>query len=175
MGILRSADAGQTWALIAKDSTGTRNFAGLGFSKIAFSTTNPNLVVAAAAGVATGDTEGLENPVTVNRGLYYSLNGGVSWTFATIKDGSTVIAPGSATSVIFDANAGASGTFFAAMRFHGIYSSTDGINWTRLATQPGTGLTTLACPANPSSQNCPIYRGEFAVVPGRNEMYVCSI
>lgn len=172
LGILRSTDAGQNWALIAKDSTGTRNFAGLGFSKIAFSTTNPNLVVAAAAGVATGDTEGLENPVTVNRGLYYSLNGGLSWTFATINDGSTVIAPGSATSVIFDANAGASGTFFAAMRFHGIYSSTDGITWTRLATQPGTGLTTLACPASPSSQNCPIYRAEFAVVPGRNEMYV---
>ncbi|MBZ5707039.1 MAG: hypothetical protein LAN63_16965 [Acidobacteriia bacterium] len=172
LGILRSADAGQTWTLITKDSTGTRNFAGLGFSKIAFSTSNPNLVVAAAAGATTGDTEGLENPVTLNRGLYYSQDGGVSWTFATIKDGSTVIAPGSATSVIFDANAGATGTFLAAMRFHGIYSSTDGINWTRLATQPGTGLTTLACPANPSSQNCPIYRGEFAVVPGRNEMYV---
>ena len=78
-------------------------------------------------------------------------------------------APGSATSVVYNAGAG---QFFAALRYHGFYSSSDSINWTRLATQPGAGLTTTACPANPSSSSCPIYRGEIAVVPGRNEMYV---
>jgi len=67
-------------------------------------------------------------------------------------------------------NAGA-GKFFAATRFHGFYSSSDGVNWTRLATQPG-GLSTFACPTTMASPGCPIYRGEFAVVPGRNEMYV---
>ncbi len=41
LGILRSADAGHSWTLISQDSTGTRSFAGLGFSKIAFSTVNP--------------------------------------------------------------------------------------------------------------------------------------
>jgi hypothetical protein len=69
LGILRSADAGHTWTLISQDSTGDRSFAGLGFSKIAFSTVNPNLVVAAAAGATQGVIEGLEDPVIANRGL----------------------------------------------------------------------------------------------------------
>ncbi len=175
LGILRSADAGNTWTLLSRSSDNpARSFAGMGFSKIAFSTSNPNLVVAAAAAASQGITEGLENPVAVNRGLYSSQDGGVSWTYATVKDGSAVIDPGSATAVVFNP---AAGKFFAAMRFHGFYSSSDGINWTRLAAQPGIGLTPAACPSHTSS-NCPIYRGEFAVVPGRNgpsntgEMYV---
>ena len=52
LGILRSADAGNTWTLITQDSSGTHPFAGMGFSKIAFSTANPSLVVAAAAGAS---------------------------------------------------------------------------------------------------------------------------
>src|SRR5207253_4067339 len=63
--------------------------------------------------------------------------------------------------------------FYAAIRRHGFFSSTDGINWTRLANQPGgTLLSITSCPDNMNSTTCPIYRGEFAVVPGRNEMYV---
>ena len=169
LGILRSPDAGNTWTLITQDSTGTRPFAGMGFSRIAFSTANPNLVVAAAAAASQGFNEGLENPVTLNRGLYYSTNGGAAWTYASMKDSGVTIDPGSATSVVFNPVAA---KFFAAMRYHGIYSSTDGINWTRLAAQPGTGLATGVCPASPTSPNCAIYRGEIAVVPGRNEMYV---
>ena len=87
LGILRSPDAGNTWTLTTQDSTGTRSFAGLGFSKIAFSTATPNLVVAAAVGATQGVIEGLENPVSANRGLYYSTDGGQSWTYANIKDG----------------------------------------------------------------------------------------
>jgi hypothetical protein len=49
LGILRSPDGGQTWTLTSQDSTGTHSFAGLGFSQIAFSSANPNLVVAATA------------------------------------------------------------------------------------------------------------------------------
>jgi len=170
LGILRSTDAGITWTLITQDSTGTRSFAGLGFSKIACSAANPSLVVAAAAATAQGNIEGLESPATVNRGLYYSTNAGLSWTYASGKDVSATIDPGSATSVVYNA---AAGEFLAAMRYHGIYSSSDGINWTRLATQPGTGLSSFACPSHTTSpSSCPIYRGEFAVVPGRNEMYV---
>ena len=61
--------------------------------------------------------------------------------------------------------------FFAAMRYHGFYSSPDGLTWTRLANQPGAAglLSTNACPQNYST-SCPIYRGEITVVPGRNEM-----
>src|SRR5882757_8763414 len=46
LGILRSANGGATWNLISQDASGIHSFAGLGFSKIAFSTANPNLVVA---------------------------------------------------------------------------------------------------------------------------------
>ena len=38
------------------------------------------------------------------------------------------------------------GLFIAAIRSHGYYSSPDGATWTRLAVQPGTGLTTANCP-----------------------------
>ncbi len=169
LGILRSADAGNTWVLTSSDSTGTRSFVGMGFSEIAFSSNSPDVAVAATAGASEGIIEGLANPLTANLGLYSSGDGGVSWTFANVSDGGVATAAGSATSVVYDAGAG---LFFAALRYHGFYSSTDSINWTRLSNQPGGGLTASACPPNPSSSSCPIYRGEIAVVPGRNEMYV---
>ncbi len=86
-----------------------------------------------------------------------------------MTDSGVTIAPGSATSVVFNS---VTREFFAAMRSHGIYSSSDGLHWTRLANQPGAGLSAGFCPANPSSSSCAIYRGEIAAVPGRNEMYV---
>jgi len=167
LGILRSADAGKSWTLITQDVSGAYTFAGLGFSKIAFGTANPNLVVAAAAGATEGVIEGLENPVFANRGLYYSTDGGQSWNYALVKDAGLVIDPSSAASVVYNATAK---QFFAAIQWHGIYSSSDGANWSRLNSQPG-GLSAVACPASPATASCPLYRGEFAVVPGRNEMY----
>jgi hypothetical protein len=174
LGILRSPNAGTSWKLITSDVTGTRSFAGIGFSKIAFSSnaSSLNLAVAATAGASEGIIEGLVNPLTANLGLYYSSDSGNSWTYATVSDGSVATAPGSATSVVYNAVANNNqGEFFAALRYHGIYSSIDSVHWNRLATQPGGGLTASACPANPMSPTCPIYRGEIAMVPGRNEMY----
>ncbi|HEX3740655.1 MAG TPA: hypothetical protein VHV29_13205, partial [Terriglobales bacterium] len=78
LGILRSTDGGQTWTLISQDSTNAHSFAGLGFSQIAFSTTNPNLVVAGSGSASEGIIEGLESPVAVNRGIYYSTNAGLT-------------------------------------------------------------------------------------------------
>jgi len=170
LGMLRSSDGGVTWTLITQSSDASpRSFAGLGFSKIAFSTTNPQLVVAAAAGASMGVQEGLEDPITVNRGIYYSANGGVSWKYASIKDSGQTVTPGSVTSVVYNE---AAQTFFAAVRYHGIYASADGATWTRLAetNQPG-GLTLARCPTTPMSTGCPLYRAELSVVPGRNEMY----
>ncbi|HST08767.1 MAG TPA: exo-alpha-sialidase, partial [Terriglobales bacterium] len=171
LGILRSADGGTSWTAITQDATGTHSFAGLGFSKIAFSSSNPQLVVAAASAATEGFALGLESPVTVNRGIYYSQDAGLTWHYASVKDGSSTVSPGSVTSVVYNASAG---KFFAALRYHGIYSSADGINWTRLAdaSQPGVGLTTSSCPATSASTPlCPIYRAELAAVSGRNEMY----
>src|SRR5581483_5286438 len=48
-GILRASDAGAHWSLISSANNGARPCHGLAFSKIAFSTSNPNLVVAGVA------------------------------------------------------------------------------------------------------------------------------
>src|ERR1035438_2619579 len=58
------------------------------------------------------------------------------------------------------------------IRRHGLYSSTDGQHFTRLTVRPSAGLASANCPAGSNAPSCLIYRGEFAVVPGRNEMYV---
>jgi hypothetical protein len=165
LGILRSVNGGQTWALISHDSTGSHPFAGLGFSQIAFSTADPNRVVAAAGSASEGIVEGLENPVAVNRGLYYSTNAGISWQAANVSDSGVSVSSASVTAVVFNK---AAAKFYAAIRFHGFYSSPDGLTWTRIITQPGTGLTAAACPAQAvSPSSCPIYRGQIAVVSGR--------
>jgi len=171
LGILLSTNAGNTWTLIPSDTTGTRSLAGMAFSKIAFSTATPALAVAATAGASMGILEGLEDPVTANLGIYYSDGSLTDWTFATVQDATNVAtAPSSVTSVVYNQGAG---EFYAAIRYHGFYSSSDGETWSRLPDQPGAGLTEANCPAQTASPSvCPIYRGEIAAVPGRNEMYV---
>ena len=165
LGILRSIDGGTNWTLISQDATGTHSFAGLGFSQITFSTTNPTLVVAAAGSASQGFVEGLEAPISANRGLYYSTDAGATWNAASISDSGVAVTGASVTSVVFNA---AAGKFYAAVRYHGFYVSSNGANWTRLATQPGSVLASGNCPAQaqqPSS--CAIYRGVISLVPGR--------
>ena len=161
--------------IISQDVTKTHSFAGLGFSKIAFSTTNPNLVVAATASASEGILEALENPITANRGLYYSTDAGISWSVASIADVGVTISPSSVTSVAYNP---AAALFYAAIRFHGIYRSSDGITWAKLGAQPGI-LGSAPCPSQTAlPSGCPIYRGEIAIVPNRvgplglGEMYV---
>ncbi len=173
LGILRSADGGNSWNLISTASP-SLSFAGLAAARMAFSSKSgqTGTVVAAMATSSVGSVDGLINSLT-QRGLYTSTDAGQSWTFHQLTDpgGGQVNPATSATAVTYNASAG---LFFAAVRYHGFYSSPDGITWTRLATQPGGAvLSTTACPANYLSAGtlCPIYRGELAVVPGRNEMY----
>jgi hypothetical protein len=167
LGILRSIDAGAHWTLISSANGGARPFRGLAFSKIAFSTANPNLVVAAVAASNMGVSEDAENPQGVNRGLYYSSDAGATWNYATVQDSGQTISPSSVTSVVY---APTSGLFYAAVRYHGIYISATGSTWQRLNHQPGTGLTLSNCPTATSS-NCPFYRAEIATVDSRNEVY----
>ncbi len=168
LGILRSADAGSTWTLVPTANGGAISFSGLGAARMAFSTASTSTVVAAMAatteGVADGALTGNTEP-----GLYTSTDAGLSWSYDALFSGGATEAT-SATSVVYNA---AAGLFLAAVRYHGFYSSPDGSNWTRLANQPGASglLSTAACPQNYST-NCPIYRGEINVVPGRNEMYI---
>src|SRR5208282_3480360 len=97
---------------------------------------------------------------------------GVTWNRVTLTDGAV---PASATSVIYNPLQGTNGTFYAFIRRHGLYSSTDGQNFTPLPAQPSAGLASANCPASSNATTCPIYRGEFAVVPGRTEMYVWMV
>jgi hypothetical protein len=168
LGILRSADGGNTWALIPSANSGSLSFSGLGGTRMAFSTTSTNTVVAAMAASTEGAVDGALTPNTY-RGLYTSSDAGQTWTYDALFSGGTSEAT-SATSVVYNATAG---LFFAALRYHGFYSSPDGLTWTPLAVQPGAPglLSTTACPQSYTT-TCPIYRGEITVVPGRNEMYV---
>ncbi|MGB8061687.1 MAG: hypothetical protein WCF26_07320 [Candidatus Sulfotelmatobacter sp.] len=169
LGILRSTNAGASCSLVSTANGGALSFSGLGGKRIAFSSASgqTSTVVSAMATTSEGVIAGTVTAGTA-RGLYTSLDAGQSWSYDAISD------PGGATdatAVVY--NTGAA-LFFAAIRYHGFYSSPDGTHWTRLAVQPGgTALSTSACPPQSTSTGyaCPIYRGEITVVPGRNEMY----
>ncbi|HKU20283.1 MAG TPA: hypothetical protein VJQ50_04655 [Terriglobales bacterium] len=164
LGILRSRDGGAHWSVISAADGGQSPFAGLGFSRIVFSTDQPSLVVAGASNFTF-----YPGNANSGRGLYYSADYGVNWHSAGMKDGSVTTTQSSITDVAYNSVAR---KFFAAMAGHGIYSSSDGVNWTRLASQPGGSLlSAAACPPGGAS-TCPILRGEIAVRPGKNEMYV---
>lgn len=170
LGILRSTNGGTSWSLVSSANNGALSFTGLGGTRMAFSSTATNTVVAAMATSTEGIVAGAVNSGTT-AGLYTSLNAGQSWTYDALSDPGGATDATSATSVVYNAGAG---LFFAAIRYHGFYSSPDGVNWTRLATQPGGAvLRTTNCPPQSVSNNygCPIYRGEITVVPTRNEMY----
>ena len=172
LGILRSVDAGKTWELSGTANGAALSFGGLGVTHLAFNTTSgqTNTVVAAMATTSEGLIDGAVTSNT-SRGLYTSTDAGSTWRYNALLDGGQATDATSSTAVVYNAMAG---QFFAAVRYHGFYSSTDGSTWTRLANQPGGALlNTSACPpqSTSNSSSCPIYRAEITVVPGRNEMY----
>ena len=174
LGMLSSSDGGNSWVLTSTANGGSLSFAGLGASRIAFSTITTDTVVAATGIANEGIVSGAANADTYP-GLYTSTNAGQTWTYDELSPGGAAQAT-SATSVAFNAAAvinGVTGQFFAAVRYQGFFSSPDGLTWTRLPNQPGSPglLSAAACPQNYVT-TCPIFRGEISVVPGRNEMYV---
>jgi large repetitive protein len=147
LGMLRSADGGNTWNLIPTANGGALSFSGLGGTRMAFSTANT-----AVAAMATSSEGLVDEAITasITRGLYTSSDAGQSWTYNALRDpGNQPTDATSATSVVHNASAH---LFLAAVRYHGFYSSPDGVTWTRLTTQPGgTLLSTIACPPQSTS------------------------
>ncbi|HVZ16505.1 MAG TPA: hypothetical protein VG897_05275, partial [Terriglobales bacterium] len=191
LGILRSNDAGNSWTLISEANSGLRRFHGLAFAKIAFDSDNPAIVVAATASSSEGITVGGEDPpndviackslsqTATCRGLYYSYDSGQTWSQVQMVDPGGTPDNGSASDVIYNPQ---QQRFYAWSRAHGLYTSVDGITFTRAAdqgtgsrgvVQPAAVINLLNCPTSPMNlTTCPMYRGQIAVVPGRDEMYV---
>lgn len=187
-GILRSTDGGQTWALAQRSNdgtNGTHSFIGLGSAGFAWSTATPSLVVAAMSSSAEGELVGAVSTNSV-RGLYYSTDAGVNWKMATLYDGASIVqqplplgagggAGSAATAVVWNP---LRRRFYAAVRAHGFYESVDGATWTRMTSQPGTGLTTAACPVGVNgvgAATCPIFRGALAVQPVSGDLFALSV
>ncbi len=186
-GLLLSSDGGLTWTLVQQSEDGTsgaHSFIGLATAGVAFSTATPTLVVAA---FSTSPQSSVVDATSIASipGLYYSTNAGQTWQMASIYDGTTVVqqpqplgasSPGNAvTSVVWDAQRG---MFYAAVRSHGYYSSPNGSTWTRLAAQPGTGLTTANCPVGGNgtgSATCPIFRGTLAAQAATGDLYSLTV
>lgn len=192
-GVLRSTDGGNSWSLISQTrdvlsglGTHDERFYGEAFSGFAWSTVTPQLVVAAVSQAYEGALVNAATDGVSCQGLYYSNDAGATWHMATISDGgsSTVQGP-NFTTARPDGNAATSVVwnpirkiFIAAVRFHGYYQSPDGITFTRMSVQPGTGLTKTLCPTRPASIGsiaCPIYRGTLAVNPSTGDTFAWTV
>jgi hypothetical protein len=185
-GILRSPDGGNTWTVMSHTADEMYSFQGEGFAGFAWSTVNPQLVVAAVSQAYEGTLVDAQLSGVSYAGLYYSTDAGSTWTVATINDSPDQDVQGqldmfagpngnSVTSVVWNP---VRRLFIAAVRFHGYYQSSDGITWTRMTAQPGTGLTAQMCPTNPGaigSIACPIFRGALAVNPLTGDTFAWTV
>ena len=191
-GILRSKDSGTTWCLIPGTSDLLYSFTGEGFAGFAWSTDNTELVVAAVSQAYEGQLVEALNAGASYQGLYYSSDGGASWTLATITDGAGKEVQGAnyvlalpdgnaATSVVWNP---VRKMFIAAVRYHGYYQSTDGKTFTRMSDQPGdyaasgAALTSAKCPTHAGStgsSGCPIFRGALAVNPQTGDTFAWTV
>jgi hypothetical protein len=188
-GILRSADGGNTWTLVQQShdnafSAGSHSFVGLSVAGFAWSSSTPGLVVAALSQAAEGPLVNAPDTTYSVMGLYYSLDAGVTWQMGTIEDGtgqyvqiaSSAAYPGNAaTAVVWNP---VRQMFYAAVRYHGYYQSSDGMVWTRLANQPGAGLTLSNCATYSSptiNPTCPIFRGALAVQAATGDTFALTV
>ncbi len=187
-GLLRSTDSGVTWSVItdarsAFTGLSQASFFGEAFSAFAWGTASRDFVVAGlspAVGAAAVNAGYVNNSTA---GLYYSQDAGQSWQMATITDGPGQVLQqagqqGGGVPVLAVVWNPVRQIFVAALRFHGFYSSPNGVTWTRLAQQPGTALSHLSCPfvqGGGGSANCPIYNAGLAVQSATGDMFAVAV
>ncbi|HEY1255416.1 MAG TPA: choice-of-anchor D domain-containing protein [Terracidiphilus sp.] len=199
-GILRSADGGTTWSLIPGTIDGRFLFAGESVAGFAWGTMpsgitacgsnalSSEVVVAAVSQAYEGTLVNALGAGGSYEGLYYSTDNGQSWCLSTITDSTGYDVQGPTDLFVTpDGNAATTVVwnpirklFIAAVRYHGYYQSTNGITWTRMAAQPGTGLLASAnlCPTNLGeigNLSCPIFRGTLAVNPQTGDTFAWTV
>jgi hypothetical protein len=182
-GILRSADSGLTWTLASAAGNGggpNLTFEGMSTAGLAFSTANAQVAVAAISTSAEGAAVNAASPLYAQPGIYVSNDAGKTWQYATVMDGTrpvqesggSSLGASPATAVVWNA---ARQMFFAAIANHGYFGSPDGAIWTKLANQPGAGITEAACPAITNSVGCPVARGALAVQASTGDTFALTV
>ncbi len=191
-GILRSTDGGTTWSPITQTDDveaglgiQDSSFLGEAFAGFAWSTKDPQRVVAAVAPAYEATLVNAVVQLASYQGLYYSEDSGATWHLATLQDGNTEfqgpLGPfarpvgNGATAVVWNP---VRKLFIAAVRYHGYYESADGKTWTRLADQPGGNLTPAKCPpdlGSTGSLECPMARGALAVDPQSGDTFAWTV
>jgi hypothetical protein len=173
-GVLRSADGGLTWTLTQGSNDGVygnHSFVGLSVAGLAFSSVNSELVVAAFSSSAEGAAVNAGSLTDSIPGLYVSQDAGLTWAMASLSDEYGQV-QAAATSVVWNP---ARQMFFAAVQNHGYFSSSDGMNWTKLTNQPGSSITQANCPTLTTSTSCPVFRGALAVQPATGDMFALTV
>src|SRR5581483_9637876 len=168
LGIRRSTEGGATWTTETAVMYGNvyYDLFGMGISQIAFSTRNPNFVVAAVSAYTLGAFSLNAIPSNGIAGLIYSSDAGATWTLVPWTDDGSKLYSSSVSSVVYNPT---EDKFFAAIPFHGFYvsngtASAGFTTFKRMAAQPGTALTTAMCPTS-GSNTCPMVRGTLTVRP----------
>jgi len=148
VGILKSADGGQTWTTVSGDNAG-HTFFGLTWSRILIDPANPNVILAAASfsGAYFSQNDSASTDPSMKYGIFVSTDGGVHYS-------PSLIGP-PCTDLVYDSQ---SHTYYAAFAGNGVWSSSDqGKNWKQ-------GSSPFANGVSPSSNN--FVRASLAVRNG---------
>ena len=151
-GVWKTTDYGQSWRCVSDGYFETGSI-----GAISVSSSNPDIVY-----VGTG-SDGIRSNVITGRGVYKSIDGGQSWSFAGLRNvgqiGAVLIHPTNSELVYV----AAIGSAFGPNLERGVYRSSDGgASWNKvLYLNEKTGAVDLEfCPDNPDIIYASMWHGE---------------